>query len=644
MRATIRHAVLEFATLAPTVVLWGFVLGAADAATMFVLWAVRVVVFAGIWARMIAPARLWLRVGDRLADDELLAIDEAMADNPRRFNRIYTSALIATMLLGTTLSALGIPRPTAMGPAELVCSAMFAIAVVVLLVAMQSWLWDPFEPCRITLGSLLRERTLVARRKTSTIVRSQLLLSAGSTLAMFIGCFGLGGMVHIQGRRATALAERRHHAELGALQIRSHADERPADVVVIAGADLPALLEGESPLARLVVGFDRSEAIAASPIGDGRWVLARAEVDEQLGWFVLIVLATGACLAVPMTGASVAQARSLADQLVGLGKLTRRVSETGKIRGLTRVVSLRNDEVDVLVRDFNAMLDMFDELTDAASKVAEGDLRVTLERPGDLHDAFRAMVERLHEMVVQIRTTSLDLASAAAEIHSITQEQAGAAGQQSAGMRAVSDTVASLAASAENITQTAAAVLDDADHTLTTNEAMITKIGELSRQAASVGQLLDLIREIADRSDLLALNGSLEATRVGEVGRGFALVAAEMRRLAERVTQTVGDVRKAVVEIKASGVSTVMAAEVGRKLAEQTAAAARHISVVTGRQSREMELVAQTVRHVAEVVIATAGATSQTRAAAEGLRFQAEQLERLTRQFKLRSASSESPS
>jgi methyl-accepting chemotaxis protein len=268
--------------------------------------------------------------------------------------------------------------------------------------------------------------------------------------------------------------------------------------------------------------------------------------------------------------------------------------------------------------------------------VAAGDLRVRLERPGELHDAFRGMLEHLHEMVVQIRGTSLELASAAAEIHAITSEQERAAAAQSTSVSEVGATIASLASSAAGIADTAKGVLDNAEQSLDTSDLMAAKIAELSRQTTSVGELLDLIQDIAERSDLLALNGSLEATRVGELGRGFAIVAAEMRRLAERVTGTIADVRVRVADIRASGTSTVMVTDDSRKLAQRSADAARQISTVTRQQSRETTAVADAVTEVTKAVIALAGATAQARAASLGLRGRAERLEQLTRQFTLR--------
>jgi hypothetical protein len=96
-----------------------------------------------------------------------------------------------------------------------------------------------------------------------------------------------------------------------------------------------------------------------------------------------------------------------------------------------------------------------------------------------------------------------------------------------------------------------------------------------------MGEILEMIREIADRLDLLALNASLEGTRAGEAGKGFQLVAGEIRRLAERVTASVRDIKEMVGEVRASSSATVLVTEESRKLAESTTTSARQISLVT---------------------------------------------------------------
>jgi methyl-accepting chemotaxis protein len=289
------------------------------------------------------------------------------------------------------------------------------------------------------------------------------------------------------------------------------------------------------------------------------------------------------------------------------------------------------------------MLDMLDELAAAASSVARGDLRIRLERPGDLHGAFRGMLDQLNRVVAQLSETAVELATSAREIHAATEAQAVAGEQQSLSVGEVGVSLATLAISAADIANEASSVLGNAEQTLQATDVMAEKIAALERQTRGIGELLERIREIADRSDLLALNGALEATRAGDNGRGFALVAVEMRRLAERVTELVASVRGRLDEIIASGSSTVAVTEHSRALARETAVAARLISTVTQRQSAETEQVSTTVGNVARSASAAAAGVMQTRAAAEGLRLQSSRLEQLLAHFELGGPATASP-
>jgi methyl-accepting chemotaxis protein len=298
-----------------------------------------------------------------------------------------------------------------------------------------------------------------------------------------------------------------------------------------------------------------------------------------------------------------------------------------------RIPVVRRDEIGELTTEFNHMLDVFDELASAARAVAAGNLQVEMQGPGDLQDSFRAMVARLAELVMQIREAALEVASASAEIHAATYEQERAVGQQSDEIREVSIAIARLAGSATDISKEAGEVLTNAEQTRKRADEVVGEIAELGRHITRVGELLELIRDVADRSDLLALNGSLEATRAGEAGRGFALVATEMRRLAERVTGTVADVRATVAAIGTSNSATVDATKDSRELAGSTTQAARRIVDVIHTQGTETELVSSAARAIADAVASSAAAITQTRASADGLRERAERLERLIQQF-----------
>lgn len=318
-----------------------------------------------------------------------------------------------------------------------------------------------------------------------------------------------------------------------------------------------------------------------------------------------------------------------------LNAVARRVVEVGDLSRMGALPTARRDEVGVLTESFNDMLDMMRQLGVAAHGIAQGDLRVRVSGSGELPDAFRSMLENLHGIVRQIRETSVDLASAAAEILAASQEQEAAATSQSSAMTEISRTMDSLSESAAHVSDAVQGVFANAERTLQNTDDMVQRITELSSHASRIGEILEVIREIAERSDLLALNGSLEASRAGDGGRGFGLVAGEMRRLAERVTASTEDVKRLVADIRESGASSVVATEESKKLAESTTDAARQITFVTQQQRSGTEQVSQSVKGIAEVVTQAVSATAQTRTSAQGLKTQADRLAGLVRRFEV---------
>jgi methyl-accepting chemotaxis protein len=410
---------------------------------------------------------------------------------------------------------------------------------------------------------------------------------------------------------------------------------RIVDLAQLPAVPVTTALDDHPPFEGMHIVVDRRQAHVhvAAPLADGRWLLVDGPVTGHSHAFELMLLVFGAVLVLWGTLTAIILTRSLIDPLVELERSMRRLVEVGDIREQAPLPVIQSDEIGRLTQCYNDLAASLRELADAAQVIARGQLMVTLDRPGDLHDAFRRMVEQLDGLIVQIRESAVDVSSTTAEIYAATQEQEAAAERNTSGVGQVRTTVASLAGSARDITRMANDVRDNAERSLAMTDVMTSKIGELSNQANGISELLEVIREVADRSDLLALNGSLEASRAGEVGRGFALVAAEMRRLAERVTQTVASVRTRVADIKTASAATVMATQDSRKLAQESAAAAQQIVTVTQRQFEDTSQAAEVVEAMADFVVAASAATTQTRAAAESLRGRAEALDRLTSPF-----------
>ena len=192
----------------------------------------------------------------------------------------------------------------------------------------------------------------------------------------------------------------------------------------------------------------------------------------------------------------------------------------------------------------------------------------------------------------------------------------------------------SLLQAATHISESTAGVLSKAERTRATTGSTAERIAELSGHAGRIAEILEVIREIADRSDLLALNASLEGTRAGEAGRGFTLVAAEMRKLAERITASVHDIKELVADVRASVSATVMATEESTKLAEGTTESARQISFVTQQQRSGTEQAGTSMRDVATMISQSLSATQEIRSLAGTLQQQADGLTALIGRFR----------
>lgn len=381
----------------------------------------------------------------------------------------------------------------------------------------------------------------------------------------------------------------------------------------------------------------RSRAAAMRRLEDGRVAVAVTVTPASAGTGFLMGAGVFGLLIIfwaPLN--AVTLARAVSRPLEKLTETVRKMVDEGNQSQIGTIPVLRNDEVGTLSDRFNDLLDMMRDLGLAADSIARGDLRVRINRQGELPDAFRKMVGSLQDMVSQLQQTSVELAGAASEIFAASQEHEAAATSQSSAMTEISHTMDSLSESAAHVSEAVQGVLSNAEQTLVTTDTMVERIEGLSGHTSRISDLLDTIRDIADRSDLLALNGSLEASRAGEGGQGFALVAAEMRRLAERVTAAVQDVKKLVTDIRESSASTIMATEESRKLAGGTTEAARQITFVSQQQRTGTEQVSQSVREITEMVTQVTAATSQTRTSAQDLKHQADRLAELVKQFEVR--------
>jgi methyl-accepting chemotaxis protein len=298
--------------------------------------------------------------------------------------------------------------------------------------------------------------------------------------------------------------------------------------------------------------------------------------------------------------------------------------------------ALDDDLPGELGETYGAMVQHLRQLANNARQVSRGDLTVELEGGGDLGSSFNEMVDGLRELVEEIVQSALQISSASEEMLQVLREQQNAARDQARRIEATKKSMHELLDSADAIARSARTVSSAAEKTRDKNKQIGQRIATLEQQSDRIREILELIRNIADRSDLLALNASLEGQRAGEAGQGFTLVAHEMRRLAENTKESVGNVKSLVSEIGDSASGASEASREGLELSEKTTNESREITEVSRRQKEATEDVSEAMEELTTLVNHGVAGIRQVTHAASDLAALAERLGDLVDRFEVR--------
>jgi methyl-accepting chemotaxis protein len=402
----------------------------------------------------------------------------------------------------------------------------------------------------------------------------------------------------------------------------------------------------------------------------------------------IVAAVAAAVVAIIITRGLTLQIRDIMDlfSYIGVGDFDARV----------RVRS--NDEMGKLAVSLNAMLDntlaliqtreerdtmqtSVRKLLEEVSGVADGDLtaeaEVTADMTGAIADAFNHMITQLRNIISNVQDATLQVSSSANKIRVSTEELSEGSETQADRLAQTSEAVDEMASSIQQVSQNAASSAEVGNQALAsaqqgvlavqnTIEGMtrirdqvqetskrIKRLGEGSQE---IGEIVQLISDIADRTSILALNASIQAASAGEAGQGFAVVAEEVERLAEQSNEATKQIETLIRTIQnetneavAAMESTTKEVVEGSMLAEEAGHALNEIGNVSNRlteliqsismasqeQARSSEGIAKSVSEIASVTKRTAEGTKQAAVSISNLATLADGLRSSVSAFKL---------
>lgn len=322
------------------------------------------------------------------------------------------------------------------------------------------------------------------------------------------------------------------------------------------------------------------------------------------------------------------------------------------------------------------------ELVVGVNRVAQGDLSVEIPVSGsdeiaELAQATREMRAKLHAMASEVRDNARRVLAAAQEITGAVESQAATSTEMSSSVAEITSTMEELSASSTQIADYSKSVVTQANQTLdgsrTGSESMQSVLGrmndiradnqeslreilELGIKSKQISKVMEIINAVADQTKLIAFNAALEASSAGDAGKRFSVVASEIRRLADSVTESTGEIEGKINEIQSAINRLVLTSEKGSKgvesglnastdtaerlggiveAARQTTTAAQQISLSTLQQKTASGQVVVALREIVTASSHTAQSITRISQVSREMAGLSARLNELACQFKV---------
>ncbi|HNX68906.1 MAG TPA: methyl-accepting chemotaxis protein [Candidatus Omnitrophota bacterium] len=268
---------------------------------------------------------------------------------------------------------------------------------------------------------------------------------------------------------------------------------------------------------------------------------------------------------------------------------------------------------------------------------------------GELAASFKGMVAGLKGTLIKVKEATNHITLASNEILAASQEQASAAREQSSAVAETTSAAKELSTTSEQVGESIKKVAQVAAHALAgtakikesiskTND-MLAALGEKSQK---IGKITEMIDDVADQTNLLAVNASIEAARAGEQGRGFTVVADEIRKLADSTAKSTKDITALIELIQHEMSNAIMSMESSvqnvdeeARLAQQTTEKTKEIAMSTHQQISGSKQIADAMMSIDGAMKQIAAGASQSQASVKQLNELAGELKQLASKFKL---------